>query len=210
MNQDYRIMGSEKERRLNEVLCSYYSNLFWCFQLTYFKAVCSQVFFDNIRIPTEYSYESPSSSVTHHTKYLVELPSFPSFEWDFFVIDTTKGEHLILVFDFLNHLNPYIDWRKRLITFHSHHKDYDNPSNSFRNEFSSANTCAVLVADSRTPSSPTSVHVPSPNSPQSFLPSLDELFKEIKYFGEYSSIYSLHLFHGNVDLPPSSNHDSLE
>ncbi|MBW0519055.1 hypothetical protein O181_058770, partial [Austropuccinia psidii MF-1] len=61
------------------------------------------------------SSESPSLFVTHHTKYMFELPSFPSFEWDFLVIDTPKGEDLILGFDFLNHSNPSIDWRQRLI-----------------------------------------------------------------------------------------------
>ncbi|MBW0574349.1 hypothetical protein O181_114064 [Austropuccinia psidii MF-1] len=57
------------------------------------------------------SSESPSLFGTHHTKYMVELPSFPSFEWDFLVIDTPKGEDLILGFDFLNHFNPSIDWK---------------------------------------------------------------------------------------------------
>ncbi|MBW0488699.1 hypothetical protein O181_028414 [Austropuccinia psidii MF-1] len=61
------------------------------------------------------SSESPSLFVTHNTKYMVELPSFPSFEWDFLVIDTPKEEDLILGFDFLNHFNPSIDWRKGLI-----------------------------------------------------------------------------------------------
>ncbi|MBW0542004.1 hypothetical protein O181_081719 [Austropuccinia psidii MF-1] len=104
------------------------------------------------------SSESPSLFVTHHTKYMVELPSFPSFEWDFLVIDTPKGEDLILVFDFLNNFNPSIDWRKGLITFNSDHKDYSDPSNSFHNDSSSAKSCAALVGDSRTPSFPSSVH----------------------------------------------------
>ncbi|MBW0584505.1 hypothetical protein O181_124220, partial [Austropuccinia psidii MF-1] len=38
----------------------------------------------------------------------------------------------------------------------------------------------------------------------------DEFLKEIKDVGEDNSIYSLHLSHGNVDLTPSSYHDSLE
>ncbi|MBW0486938.1 hypothetical protein O181_026653 [Austropuccinia psidii MF-1] len=61
--------------------------------------------------------ESPSSWVTNHTKYMVEIPPFPSFDWDLSVIDTPKGEGLILGIDFLNHFNPSIYWRKRLITF---------------------------------------------------------------------------------------------
>ncbi|MBW0561332.1 hypothetical protein O181_101047 [Austropuccinia psidii MF-1] len=97
---------------------------------------------------------------------MVELPSFPSFEWDLSVIDTPKGEDLILGFDFLNHFNPSIDWRKGLITFNSDHKDYYDPSKYFSNSFYSAKSCAALVGDSRTPSFPSSVHIPSINSHQ--------------------------------------------
>ncbi|MBW0519350.1 hypothetical protein O181_059065 [Austropuccinia psidii MF-1] len=113
---------------------------------------------------------------------MVELPSFPSFEWEFLVIDTPKGEDLILGFEFLNHFNPSIDWRQWLITFNA------DPSKSFHNGFSSAKSCAALS-----------------------LPlSRDELLKEIQDFGEDNSVSSLHLFFGNMDLPPSSYHDSLE
>ncbi|MBW0469967.1 hypothetical protein O181_009682 [Austropuccinia psidii MF-1] len=141
---------------------------------------------------------------------MVELPSFPSFEWDFLVIDTPKGGDLILGFDFLNHFSPSIDWRQGLITFNSDHMDSCDPSNSFRNDFSSAKSCATLLGDSRTPSFPSSVYIPSINSPQSLLSSRDEVFKEIKDVGEDNSVSSLHLFCGNMDLPPSSYHDSLE
>ncbi|MBW0564855.1 hypothetical protein O181_104570, partial [Austropuccinia psidii MF-1] len=156
------------------------------------------------------SSDSPSLFVTHHTKYMVELPSFPSFEWDFLVIDTPKGRDLILGFDFLNHFNPSIDWKQGLITFNADQKDYYDPSNSFSNDFSSAKSCAALVGDSRTPSFPSSVHIPSLNSHQSLLSSRDEVFKEIQDFEEDNSVSSLHLFFGNMDLPPSSYHDSLE
>ncbi|MBW0566752.1 hypothetical protein O181_106467, partial [Austropuccinia psidii MF-1] len=141
---------------------------------------------------------------------MVELPSFPSFEWDFLVIDTPKGEDLILGFDFLNHFNPSIDWRQGLITFNPDHLDYSDPSNSVRNDFSSAKSCAALVGDSRTPSFPSSVHIPSLNSPQSLLSPRAEVFKEIQDVGEDNSVSSLHLLFGNMDLPPSSYHDSLE
>ncbi|MBW0550027.1 hypothetical protein O181_089742 [Austropuccinia psidii MF-1] len=141
---------------------------------------------------------------------MVELPSFPSFEWDFLVIYTPKGEELILGFEFLNHFNTSIDWRQGLITFNSDHKDYSNPSKSFRNDFSSAKSCAALVGDSRTPSVPSSVHIPSINSPQSLPLSGDEAFKEIQHVVQDNSISQLHLFIGNMDLPPSSYHDSLE
>ncbi|MBW0528149.1 hypothetical protein O181_067864 [Austropuccinia psidii MF-1] len=73
------------------------------------------------------SSQSPSSFVTPHTRYMVELPSFPSFEWDFLVIDTPKGEDLILGFDFINHFNPSFDGRQGLITFNANHKDYYDP-----------------------------------------------------------------------------------
>ncbi|MBW0565051.1 hypothetical protein O181_104766 [Austropuccinia psidii MF-1] len=84
------------------------------------------------------SSESLSLFVTHHTKYMLELPSFPSFEWDFLIIDTSKGEDLILGFDFLNHLNPSMKWREGLITFNANHKDYYDPSKDCSNDLSSS------------------------------------------------------------------------
>ncbi|MBW0534815.1 hypothetical protein O181_074530 [Austropuccinia psidii MF-1] len=141
---------------------------------------------------------------------MVKLPSLPSFEWDFLVIDIPKGEDLILGFHFLNNFYPSIDWRKGLITFNSDHKDYYAPSKSFSNDFSSSKSCADLVGDSRTPSFPSSVHTPSLNSHQSLHSSRDEVFKDIQDIGEDNSVSSLHLFFGNMDLPPSSYHDSLE
>ncbi|MBW0558092.1 hypothetical protein O181_097807, partial [Austropuccinia psidii MF-1] len=54
---------------------------------------------------------------------MVDLPSFQIFEWNFLVIDTPKGEELILGFDFLNHFNPSIDWRQGLITFNADNTD---------------------------------------------------------------------------------------
>ncbi|MBW0468649.1 hypothetical protein O181_008364 [Austropuccinia psidii MF-1] len=156
------------------------------------------------------SSESPSLFVTHNTKYMVEIPSFPIFEWNFLVIDTPKGEDLILGVDFINHFNPSIDWGQGLITFNADHKDYYYPSNSFSNDFSSAKLCAALVGDSRTPSFPSSVHIPSLNSHTPLLSSRDEVFKDIKDVGEDNSVSSVHLFFGNMDLPPSPYHDSLE
>ncbi|MBW0505610.1 hypothetical protein O181_045325 [Austropuccinia psidii MF-1] len=44
----------------------------------------------------------------------------------------------------------------------------------------------------------------------SLLSSRDEFFKEIQDVGEDNSVSSLHLFFGNIDLPPSPYHDSLE
>ncbi|MBW0478727.1 hypothetical protein O181_018442 [Austropuccinia psidii MF-1] len=156
------------------------------------------------------SSESPSLFVTQHTKYMVELPSFPSFEWDFSVIATPKGEDLILGFYFLNNFDPFTDWREGMITFNADHKGYYNPSKYFSNDFSSAKSCAALVGNSRTPSSPSSFHIPSLNSHMSLLSSRDEVFKEIQDVGEDNSVSSLHLFFGNMDIPHSSYHESLE
>ncbi|MBW0560102.1 hypothetical protein O181_099817 [Austropuccinia psidii MF-1] len=97
------------------------------------------------------SSESPSLFVTNHTKYMVELPSFPSFECDFLVIDTPKGDNLILGFDFLNHFIPSIYWKQGLINFSAYQKDYYEPPNSFSDDLSSSKSCAALVGDSRTP-----------------------------------------------------------
>ncbi|MBW0541255.1 hypothetical protein O181_080970 [Austropuccinia psidii MF-1] len=122
------------------------------------------------------SPESPYIFVTDNIKYSVEIPSFPSFEWEFLVIDTPKGENLILGFDFLNHFNPSISRRPGLITFNSDHKDYYDHSNSFSNDFSSEKLSKALIHD----------------------------------VGEDNSVSSLHLSFGNMDLPPSSYHESLE
>ncbi|MBW0504354.1 hypothetical protein O181_044069 [Austropuccinia psidii MF-1] len=97
------------------------------------------------------SSESPYLFVTRHNKYIVDLPSLPSFEWYFLVIDTPKGEDLILGFDFLNHFNLSIDCRQGLITFNADHRDYYDPSKPLSNDFSSATSSAALVGDSRTP-----------------------------------------------------------
>ncbi|MBW0487963.1 hypothetical protein O181_027678 [Austropuccinia psidii MF-1] len=145
------------------------------------------------RTPSENSSESPSLFVTHNTKYMVELPSFPGFESEFLVIDTPKGEDLILGFDFLNHFNPSIDWRQGPITFNADSKDYYDPSKSFSHDFSSSKSCAALVGDSRKPSFWSSVHIPSLNSHQSLLSSRDKFFKEIQDVGEDNPLSSLNL-----------------
>ncbi|MBW0555534.1 hypothetical protein O181_095249 [Austropuccinia psidii MF-1] len=96
------------------------------------------------------------------------------------------------------------------MTFNPDHKYFNDPSNYFWNDFSSANTCVALVGDSRTPSIPTSVHIPSPNFHQSLISSRGEVFKEIRDVEEDNCISSLHLFHGNVDFCPSSYHEFLK
>ncbi|MBW0565707.1 hypothetical protein O181_105422, partial [Austropuccinia psidii MF-1] len=64
--------------------------------------------------------------------------------------------------------------------------------------------------NSRTPSFPSCVCIPFIGSPQSLPLSGDEVFKEIQDVGEDNSVSSLHLLFGNMVLPPSSYHDSLE
>ncbi|MBW0484838.1 hypothetical protein O181_024553 [Austropuccinia psidii MF-1] len=65
-----------------------------------------------------------------------------------------------------------------------------------------------MVGNSRTPSFPSSVHIPSLSS-HKLLSSTDEVFKEMQDVGEDNSVPSLHPFFGNIDLPPSSYHDCL-
>ncbi|MBW0511222.1 hypothetical protein O181_050937, partial [Austropuccinia psidii MF-1] len=67
-----------------------------------------------------------------------------------------------------------------------------------------------LVCNSRTLAFPSSVHIPSFNYHTSLLSSRDEVFKNIKDVGEDNLVSSLHLFFGNMDLPPTSYHDSPE
>ncbi|MBW0579125.1 hypothetical protein O181_118840, partial [Austropuccinia psidii MF-1] len=151
------------------------------------------------------SNESPALFITHYTKWVVDLPSFPSFEWDFFIIDSPKGEDLILGYDFLYHFNPIIDWKNGLITY-----DSSGIIPSTSNDFATAVNSVSLVGELKTPSLPSSVHIPSIIPSQSLLPLRDEVFKEIKDVGEDVAISSLHLFQGDMDLPPLSFHASLE
>ncbi|MBW0535347.1 hypothetical protein O181_075062 [Austropuccinia psidii MF-1] len=102
------------------------------------------------------------------------------------------------------------EFKQGLITLNFDHKDNYDPSRFFSNDFPSAKSCAALVGDSKAPSFPSSVHIPSLNSHPSLLSSRDEIFKGIQDVGEDNSVASLHLFFGNMDLPPSSYHDSLE
>ncbi|MBW0512451.1 hypothetical protein O181_052166 [Austropuccinia psidii MF-1] len=146
LNKDFKLMNSEKERRIKEVLCTYFGgkhSLESCFKRpqnqfaqlsekfpSQGKAILIDPGATNSFIPKQFVHkyslttsqlpekipliildpsESPSLFVTHHTKYMVELPSFPSFYWDFLVIDTPKilspGQILLqsLAIDFTSH-----------------------------------------------------------------------------------------------------------
>ncbi|MBW0540423.1 hypothetical protein O181_080138 [Austropuccinia psidii MF-1] len=124
--------------------------------------------------------------------------------------NSPKGEDLILAYDFLYLFNPIIDWKNRLITYHSSHKDSSGILPSVSNDFATAVNRVALVGERKTPSLPSSVHIPSIIPSQSLLPLRDEVFKEIKDVGEDVAISSLHLFQGDMDPPPLYFHASLE
>ncbi|MBW0489752.1 hypothetical protein O181_029467 [Austropuccinia psidii MF-1] len=90
------------------------------------------------------------------------------------------------------------------------HKDSSGIPPSASNDFSTAVNSAALVGELKTASLPSSIHIPSIIPSQSLLPLRDEVFKEIKHFGEDVAISSLHLFQGDMDLHPLSFHASLE
>ncbi|MBW0463546.1 hypothetical protein O181_003261 [Austropuccinia psidii MF-1] len=156
------------------------------------------------------SNESPALLITHYTKWVVAPPSFQSFEWDFVIIDSPKVEDLILGYDFLYHFNSIINWKNGLITYYSSHKNHRGIKSSAINSLATAVKSVALVGKLKTPSLPSSVHTPSIMSSQSLLKSRDEVFKEIKDFGEDVATSSLHLFKGDMTPPPLSFHASLE
>ncbi|MBW0461759.1 hypothetical protein O181_001474 [Austropuccinia psidii MF-1] len=132
----------------------------------------------------------------------IDFPSFPRFEWAFCITDSPKGEDLILGYDFLYHINPIIDWKNGLITYDSSHKDCSGIKSSASNALATAVNSVSLVGELKTPSLPSSVHIPSIMPSQSLLKERDEDFKEIKDVGEDVAISSLHLLQGDMDLPP--------
>ncbi|MBW0501716.1 hypothetical protein O181_041431 [Austropuccinia psidii MF-1] len=100
------------------------------------------------------SNESPAFFIIHYTQWVVDLPSFPSFEWDFLIIHSPKGEHLILGYDFLYHFNHIIDWKNGLITYDSSHKDFSGIKSSASNALVTSFNSVALVGELKTPSLP--------------------------------------------------------
>ncbi|MBW0481490.1 hypothetical protein O181_021205 [Austropuccinia psidii MF-1] len=100
------------------------------------------------------SNEYTSLFITHYTKWVVDLSSFPSFEWDFFIIDSPKGEDLILGYEFLYHFNPIIDRKNGLITYDSSHKDSSGIISSTSNIFATGINNVAIVCKLKTPSLP--------------------------------------------------------
>ncbi|MBW0479752.1 hypothetical protein O181_019467 [Austropuccinia psidii MF-1] len=101
------------------------------------------------------SNESPSLFITHYTQWVVDFPSLPSFEWDLFIIDSPKGEDLILGYDFLYHFKPTIYWKNGLIMYDSSGINY-----STSNELATSVKSVALVCELKTPPLPSSVHIP--------------------------------------------------
>ncbi|MBW0471526.1 hypothetical protein O181_011241 [Austropuccinia psidii MF-1] len=128
-----------------------------------------------------------------------------SFEWDFFIKDSSKGEELILGYDLLYHFNPIIDWKNVLISY-----DSSGIKSSTNNEFCTAFNSVALVDELKTPSLPPSFHIPSIKPSQYLRPLRDKVFKEIKDVEEDVAISSLYLFQEDMDLPPLSFNSSLE
>ncbi|MBW0463055.1 hypothetical protein O181_002770 [Austropuccinia psidii MF-1] len=127
----------------------------------------------------------------------------------FIIPNSPKGEDLILGYDFLYHFNPIIDWKNEFLTYYSSHKDSDGINYSTSNDVATDISSIAIVGELKTPSLP-SIHIHSIIPSQSLLPSRDEFFKEIKHFGEDVSISSLHLFQGDMGLPPLFFHAPLE
>ncbi|MBW0493937.1 hypothetical protein O181_033652 [Austropuccinia psidii MF-1] len=124
--------------------------------------------------------------------------------------NSPKGEDLILGYDFLYHFNIIIDWKNGFITYYSSNKDSSGIKYSGSNALATAVNSAALVGELKTPSLPSSVHIPFIMPSQSLLKLRDEVFKEVKDFGADVAISSLHLFQGDMDLPPLSFNASLE
>ncbi|MBW0463145.1 hypothetical protein O181_002860 [Austropuccinia psidii MF-1] len=125
-------------------------------------------------------------------------------------IDSPKGEDLISGYDFLYHLNTIIHWKNGFITNDASYKDSSGINPFTINDFAISDSSVSLFGELNTTSLPSSLHIPFIMPSQSLLPSRDEVFKEIEDVGEDFSISSLHLFQGDMDLPPLSFHEYLE
>ncbi|MBW0561766.1 hypothetical protein O181_101481 [Austropuccinia psidii MF-1] len=100
------------------------------------------------------SNESPSLFITNYTKWVVDLPSLPRFEWDVFIIDSPKGEDMILGYDFLYHFNPIINWKNGLMTYDYSKKGSSGIKSSASNALATSVNCVALVGELKTPPLP--------------------------------------------------------
>ncbi|MBW0465721.1 hypothetical protein O181_005436 [Austropuccinia psidii MF-1] len=126
--------------------------------------------------------------ITHYTKWVVEFPSFPSFGWDFFIIDSPKGEYLILCYYFLYHFNPIIDWKKRLITYYSSHKDSSGINSSTSNYLATAVNSVTLIKDVGEDVAISSAHLFQGDIDLSFHSSLEEQWDEEEELEEIENV----------------------
>ncbi|MBW0465430.1 hypothetical protein O181_005145 [Austropuccinia psidii MF-1] len=124
--------------------------------------------------------------------------------------DSPKGEEVILGYEFLYHFNPIIDWKNGLITYDASYEDSSGIKSSTSNALATAVTSVALFVELKAPYLPSSVQIPSIMPSQSLLKSRDEVFNKIKDVGEDVAVSSLHLFQGDMDLPPLYFHASLE
>ncbi|MBW0467436.1 hypothetical protein O181_007151 [Austropuccinia psidii MF-1] len=114
---------------------------------------------ENIPLCIVDSSESPSLFITHHRKWAIDLPSFLSFEWNFFNIDSPKVEHPIFGCCFLNNFNPFIYFKNGLITYNTNHKDSNGLTPSYSGGSSTGFNSVSLVGELETPSLPSSVYI---------------------------------------------------
>ncbi|MBW0550435.1 hypothetical protein O181_090150, partial [Austropuccinia psidii MF-1] len=101
-------------------------------------------------------------------------------------------------------------WHQDLWTSWLPNLDSSGIKSSSSNALATAFKSAALVGELKTPSLPSYFHIPSIIPCQSLIQSRDEVFKEIKDFGEDVAISSLHPFQVDMDLPTLSFHASLE
>ncbi|MBW0543071.1 hypothetical protein O181_082786 [Austropuccinia psidii MF-1] len=182
LNKDFKLLGSEKERRIKEGLCTYCggkNSLESCFkrpqnQLTqpsvqlcilntcvnnslkfFVFSSLSDVFY-SILNDSGATNSFIAKKFLH--KYYLTISELPE-KIPFIILDSSESPSFLL-----NHNTKFMS--QGIFTFNADHQDYYDPSNVFGNDFSSAQSCAAMVGDSRTPSFPSSVHIPSPNSHQ--------------------------------------------
>ena len=124
------------------------------------------------------SSSAPSQWLTQKTTWTVKLPNFPSFNWDFLVIDSDATEVCILGFDFLLAFNPRIDWVEG--TIHPQ-KDVGLPSAAFSVDLV---PCEPILSSSRSnlpeegsSSVPASCHQSASISQHILFPTIPSLFK---------------------------------
>ncbi|MBW0567954.1 hypothetical protein O181_107669 [Austropuccinia psidii MF-1] len=80
--------------------------------------------------------------------------------------NSPKGEDVILGYYFLYHFNPIIDWKNGLITYNSSGINF-----SSSNALATAVNSVALVHELKTPSLPSSIHIPSIIPSQGYGPS---------------------------------------